>query len=107
MKEGTSKPKGVKNWDDAAQVTKAVKRDGFLLKNASEKLRGDAGVVTKAVQTDGAALQHADLSGILRGNRKVALTAVRQDGEALEFVPSDLRSDREVRQNMQLAQYPA
>ena len=84
------------DWGNAEQVSKVLKKDGFLLRHASKQLRNDDKVVSRAVQTDGAALQHADLSGILRGNRKVALTAVKQDGEALQFVPRDLRRDREV-----------
>ena len=82
--------------DEKKKVMKKVKKSAHALRHASAGVREDADIVTAAVARDGTAMEHAILSGILRGNRKVALAAVQNDGRALEHVAPMLRGDREV-----------
>ena len=72
--------------DEKKKVKKKVKKSAHALRHASAGVREDADIVTAAVARDGTAMEHAILSGILRGNRKVALAAVQNDGRALEHV---------------------
>jgi len=85
------------DWKNKEAVREAVAKDGHLLRKASKDLKKDEKTVLIAVTKNGPALQHADLTGILRGNRKIAIAACNEDGESLQFVASDLRNvDREV-----------
>ena len=73
---------------------KAVSKDEYALKFATEELRGDREVVMKAVSQDGYALRHATEE--LRGDREVVMKAVSQDGYALEYATEELRGDQEI-----------
>lgn len=84
-----------------AFVFAAVRRNGNLLRRASDELRADKDVVLAAVCQDGRALAHA--SGELCADKEVVLAAVRNpysrgsyEMSALPWASKDLRADKEV-----------
>jgi hypothetical protein len=84
----------VEGWHAREAVLEAVKLDGWVLRDASEELRGDKGVVLAAVKQHGNALQFA--SAALRGDTVVVSEAVKESGWALQFASKTLQNDTEV-----------
>ena len=79
------------DWKNKEAVRGAVAKDGHLLRKPRRTLKRTKESLI-AVTKNGPALQHADLTGILRGNRKIVFAACNEDGESLQFVASDLRN---------------
>ncbi|MGR3952486.1 MAG: DUF4116 domain-containing protein [Chlamydia sp.] len=79
---------------DGSIMRQLVKRNGSLLKYASEALRNDREIVFTAVKQNGIALRYA--SEALRNNREIVLAAVKQDGSLLEYASEALLNDREI-----------
>jgi len=79
---------------DKEAVLYAVKKDGNVLKFASDDLRGDIDVVLAAVKHNGQALWYA--SKDVRGDKMVVLTALKKNGTVLEYASEGLRGDRDV-----------
>ncbi|KAL7538990.1 hypothetical protein ACHAXR_008927 [Thalassiosira sp. AJA248-18] len=77
------------DWNDKHAVLAAVNRDGWVLQDASEELRGDRDVVLAAVKQNGMALKYA--SAELQGDNEIAYAANRQNGEAYEYVAEEAR----------------
>lgn len=98
-------PHSAKGNKVKAFVFAAVRRNGNLLRSASEKLRADKDVVLAAVRQNGHALMHA--SGELCADKEVVLAAVRKQYSkqyslgghkmsVLMYASKDLRADKEV-----------
>ena len=79
---------------DREKILKAVKKDGWALKDASDTLKADREVVLEAVRKDGRALKFAD--DILKADREFVLEAVKFDGRAFEYASDTLKADREL-----------
>ena len=79
---------------DRQKMLALVRRDGWLLRDASPALRADKEIVLAAVRQAGGALEYA--SAALRNDREVVMAAVRNDGSALSEASHRLRGDREI-----------
>ena len=79
-------------------MIKAVKRNGFALKYASDELKNDAEVVLDAIEGDvdhfAKSLEFA--SDELKDDKTIVMTAVSRYGEALCFASDRLKRDRDV-----------
>lgn len=103
-------------WNFKVFALPAVKRNGFGLRNANERLRDDKDMVLAAVQNTRSAIEyaserlkadrdvflaaHQSLENAyvsLRDDRDVVLTRVREDGEEYKYASERLRQDREVK----------
>jgi hypothetical protein len=73
-------------------VLEAVKKNGRLIKYASEELKNDKEVVLEALTRDGCSLFY--VSKELQNNREVVLEAVKQDGRSLFFASKELQELR-------------
>lgn len=91
-------PGELKNYpeaqDDTELVRLAVKKNGYALAYASQRLCDDYETVMIAVRKTGQSLKYA--SDGLRRNREIIDAAIHSDGCALEYVPEDLQQDRQL-----------
>ncbi len=91
-------PGELKNYpeaqDDTELVRLAVKKNGYALAYASQRLRDDYETVMIAVRKTGQSLKYASVA--LRRNREIIDAAIHSDGCALEYVPEDLQQDRQL-----------
>jgi len=71
--------------DSHGYVLEDVKRDGFLLQNASGRLRAQRDVVLAAVRQNGLALQFA--ADDLRSDPSIVDSALQQNVQAFSFAP--------------------
>jgi hypothetical protein len=85
---------GPKVRDNKLLAMKAVKKDGmgFLLREASDRLRDDREVVLCAITTDWQALHYA--SDRLKDDVTVVSTAAFGNGRSLEYASDRLKGDR-------------
>mmetsp|Transcript_81218 Transcript_81218/g.181734 ORF Transcript_81218/g.181734 Transcript_81218/m.181734 type:complete len:151 (-) Transcript_81218:228-680(-) len=83
-------------WADRKFVLHAVKKDGTLLRQASEELRRDHEIVLAAVNADGIALAHA--SDDLRGDPEIVTAAVKNNGMALQYASEVIRANHDIAQ---------
>ena len=74
-------------------VLAAVKRRGWALESASDRMKDDPDVVLAAVKKNGLALEWA---ASLQNDTEVVLAAVKQRGWALQFASDRLKNDKEV-----------
>lgn len=79
-------------WQSRAVVLVEIKRHGWSLMDASERLKNDREVVLRAVKSWGLSLQYAPA---FQADRELVLAAVRQNGAALRFGRNFL-DDREM-----------
>ena len=79
---------------DREEMLKAVKDNGYALRDADDTLKADREIVLEAVRDNGYALEYADDS--LKTDRELVLEAVRHNGIALEYADDSLKADREV-----------
>lgn len=91
-------PMELKNYpeaqDDEEIVRLAVKKSGYALGYASQRLQNDYETVMTAVKKIGTSLKYA--SDELRRNPEIIAAAIHSDGRALEFVPEDLQQNRQL-----------
>jgi hypothetical protein len=78
-------------WDDYNYVIEEVKKDGFSLKNASNKLKNNYNIVMEAVKNKGYSLIHA--SKDLKNNYNIVMEAVKNNGYSLECASKDLKNN--------------
>lgn len=91
-------PTELKNYpeaqDDTELVRLAVRKNGYALAYASQRLCDDYETVMIAVRKTGRSLKYA--SAALRRNREIIDAAIHSDGCALGYVPEDLQQDRQL-----------
>jgi len=86
-------------FDEAAyyyknSVLMEVRKNGYALSDASERLKNDKEVVLAAVTSSGWALKYA--SENLKDDKEVVLAAVTNSGWALQYASKNLKDDKEV-----------
>ena len=81
------------DWSNKQEVLEQVKKQGFFLKNASDKLKDDYDVVLAAVKEDGKSLQFA--SDRLKNDFNIVLAAVKEDGLSIQYAP-DLSNNQDI-----------
>ena len=67
-----------------------VRKNGHLLKDAPEEMKGDRELCMAAVAQDWKALEWAGEE--MKGDRELCMAAVAQDGRALNFVSKELKA---------------
>jgi len=80
-----------KLWNDTKFVESMIKKDGLILRRASEQLQADRETVLIAVRQNGEALLYS--SKKLKNDREVVKAAVDQRGESFKLASEELRAD--------------
>ena len=94
-KVATSPKTGAVDQKARKALLKAVREDGFALRNADKSLKADREIVLAAVKQYGAALEYAHES--LRADREVVFEAVKTTGWAIEYASEELQKDEELK----------
>lgn len=77
-------------------MLKAIKEDGFLINYASEELKNDTDLILGALEETRNGEILKDVSEELRGNKEFMIKAVEQSFEGLKFASKELQNDKEV-----------
>lgn len=84
--------------DDKEKMIDVLKKDGSLLRNASERLQNDRDVVLVAVKENGYALEFA--SDDLKNDKELVFEAINSSdeeyGSVLEYVSDDLKNNKDL-----------
>ena len=80
--------------DDTELIREVAEKNGWILRHASERLRGDLETVLLALKNQGGV--YPDVSEELKGRRDVVLAAVSSEGEMFAQIPEEFRTDREI-----------